>query len=71
MVTFIGFDKEPFSQILWEKDGEFQARTVCYSIEDEVRALARFHNSNDFYSRYDKAIVVRNHNNQFEIKKVA
>lgn len=71
MTTLIGFDKEPFSQILWELDGEIQSRTVCYTIEDELSALARFHDSKDFYHNYDKAVVVRNENNQFEVKKVA
>lgn len=71
MVTVIGFDKDPFSQILWELDGEFQSKTVCYSMEDELAALARFNDPNDFYHCYDKAVVVRNENNQFEVRRVA
>lgn len=71
MIAFIGFEEEPFSQILWEKDGEFQSRTVCYSKEDEVSALARFYDSNDFYHEYDKAVVVRGIGNQFEVTKAA
>lgn len=69
MIQLIGFKEQPFSQILWEKDGEFQSRTVCYSKEDELRALARLHDPSDFYSHYDKAIVVRNENNQFELSR--
>lgn len=71
MIAFIGFEEEPFSQILWEKDGEFQSRTVCYSKEDELRALVRFNDQNDFYYGYDKAVVVRGIGNQFEVTKVA
>lgn len=71
MIAFIGFEEEPFSQILWEKDGEFQSRTVCYSKEDELRALARLHDPSDFYSQYNKAVVVRGIGNQFEVTKAA
>lgn len=71
MIQLIGFETEPFSQILWEKDGLICSKTICYSLEDEVEALARLHDINDFYYRYDKAIVIRNDNHQFEIRKAA
>jgi hypothetical protein len=71
MIQLIGFKEQPFSQILWERDGQFQAKTVCYSKEDELRALARLHDPNDFYNQYDKAFVVRSEDNQFEVSKAA
>ena len=72
MIAFVGFEEEPFSQILWEKDGNFQSRTVCYSEADEERALDRFQDPNDFYHKnYDKAVVVRGIDNRFVVTKVA
>lgn len=69
MVEIIGFKKKPFSQILWEMEGEVRSKTVCYTIEDELSALARFYDTTDFYNHYDKAIVFRNENNQFELSR--
>lgn len=69
MVEIIGFKKKPFSQILWEKEGKIQSKTVCYTIDDELSALVRFNDTNDFYNHYDKAIVVRNENNQIELSR--
>lgn len=60
MIKLIGFNgPPPYSRIFWEKDGEIYSKTICYSQEEEQMALARFKDANDFYYRYDKAVVIR------------
>ena len=59
MVTWIGFNEKPYSVIMWHKNGQAASKTVCFTIQDEVKALSRFYDSNDFYSKYEKAVVYR------------
>jgi len=67
MVELVGFDgPKPYSVIGWIKDGQTVSKTVCYSIQDELEAISRFYDTNDFYSTYNKAVIYRE-NGQFEI----
>ena len=66
MVELVGFEEKPFSIIFWQRDGNLISKTVCYSAEEELAALNRFYDTNDFYSTYNKAVIYRE-NGQFEI----
>lgn len=66
MVELVGFEEKPFSIIFWQRDGNFISKTVCYSAEEELAALNRFYDTNDFYSTYNKAVIYRD-DGQFEI----
>jgi hypothetical protein len=58
-MNLLGFGgPAPYSIIYWQLDEENQSKTVCYTDEEERWALERFHTSGDFYSTYDKAIVL-------------
>lgn len=59
MVNLIGFDgPKAYSIIFWQINGEYRSKTVCYSAKEEAAALERFYNPDDFYHRYDEAVVV-------------
>lgn len=59
MVTLIGFNgPEPHAVILWEMNGQYCSKTICYTAEEEQGALNRFYTAGDFYNRYEKAAVV-------------
>jgi hypothetical protein len=59
MIKLIGFDgPEPHSAIFWQLNGEEHSKTVCFSAREEAAALERFYNPDDFYHRYDEAVVV-------------
>ncbi|MGG3480608.1 hypothetical protein ABES21_24335 [Peribacillus frigoritolerans] len=58
MRNLLGFDGiAPYSIIYWQLGGENQSKTVCYTDDEEKKALERFCTIGDFYSTYDKAIV--------------
>lgn len=59
MRNLLGFDGlAPYSIIYWQLGGENQSKTVCYTDDEEKKALERFRTIGDFYSNYDKAIVL-------------
>lgn len=68
MIKLIGFEKDPFSIIIWQRNGEDSAKTVCYTKEEELEALSRFYLHGDLYNSYDKAVVHRK-NGSFEVKE--
>lgn len=60
MIETHGFEgPKPFSVVVWQQGGSYQAKTVCYTQQDEHQALSRLQSVGDFYNRYDKAIVIR------------
>jgi hypothetical protein len=59
MVNLIGFNGPmPYSVIIWNEGGEGKAKTICYSLEDQIAALQRFHTNGDFYNTFDSAVVI-------------
>jgi hypothetical protein len=59
MVNLIGFNGPmPYSVIIWNKGGEGKAKTICYSLEDQLAALQRFHTKGDLYNTFDSATVI-------------
>lgn len=71
MTYFIGFNcPTPFSVIQWQLGGEFVSKTICFSMQEEVEAIARLHTPGDIYSTNDGATVLRADDSFFEITKL-
>ena len=70
MVQVFGYKQIPYSMIVWMKDGMSYSKTVCYSSEDEKRAIERMFTSGDFYSQFEEAAIYRKNNQNKIIKKV-
>lgn len=70
MPSFMGFNGPiPFSIIHWSLGGEYRSKTVCYSIQEEVEAIARLHTPGDIYSTYEIGTVIRSDDSFFEVTK--
>jgi len=69
-IKLMGFNnQEPYSLIIWQKDGVNKAKTVCYTAFEEHQAINRFNSPGDLYSTYDKAIVIRD-SETIELKNI-
>lgn len=60
MIQWMGFNgPRPYSIILWQKDEEDRAKTICYSVEEEIVVLERFKLEGDLYHSFDRAVIIR------------
>lgn len=72
MRSLVGFEgPTPFSIIHWHLGGEFRSKTICYSMQEEVEAIARLHTPGDIYSTYEGGTVIRSDDSFFKISKHA
>jgi hypothetical protein len=71
MIKLVGFNgPEAYSVIYWVLNGQEYSKTICYASEEESVALERFYTEDDFYSRYEKAIVAYPNGRSLEYKRI-